>query len=347
MEGAKLQAMRGYRLDPPGHPRGVSCDTQGPALGPIRLLVKTTDGFAPRPLEELNVVLGHTFRRSLDCTRLWQGLWAVSRALNDGDLARAMIGATQLRLPYLEEDEARRAAEAEAMSKAAPDDPDHPGWPAGTEGGRGGKFRPKDKSNQDAAGVDGDQLGRLMARRTIRAALRAILTPGRALRFAGEAASNLLPVVDAIGDAALALDIAQMAAEFANLKRDAAAAQDFVEKAPYRLDDLRISLEERSFNSFDAFKKADLIKYFGPAGDGYEYHHIVEQGQQDDIDTTELHSTRNIVRIPKLLHEEISSEFGQSNRKTELSLRQKFKDKPFDDRWRAGIEVMRKMGILQ
>ena len=58
MDGAKFQAERGYRLDPPGHPRGVNCGAQGPALGPIRLLVKTAAGFEPRPLAELNRSLG-------------------------------------------------------------------------------------------------------------------------------------------------------------------------------------------------------------------------------------------------------------------------------------------------
>lgn len=55
-----------------------------------------------------------------------------------------------MRLPYLSEDEARRAANAEALSKASPDDPDHPGWPAGAAGGRGGQFRLKDQANGDA-----------------------------------------------------------------------------------------------------------------------------------------------------------------------------------------------------
>lgn len=99
MDGARFQAMRGYRLDPPGHPQGVSCDAEGPAMGPIRLLVKTAPGFEPRPVEELNGMLGRTFGRPIDCAGLLPGLRTVARALNEGDLARAMIATTHMRLP--------------------------------------------------------------------------------------------------------------------------------------------------------------------------------------------------------------------------------------------------------
>jgi hypothetical protein len=73
-------------------------------------------------------------------------------------------------------------------------------------------------------------------------------------------------------------------------------------------DELRVDAEDKSFSSYDAFKKVDLTKYYGPAGDGYQCHHIVEQSAEGDIAASELNSTSNIVRIPKLLHEEINSE---------------------------------------
>ena len=63
-------------------------------------------------------------------------------------------------------------------------------------------------------------------------------------------------------------------------------------------------MDEKSFPSYNSFKRADLAKVYGPAGDGYQYHHIVEQSAEGDISASELNSTRNIVRIPKLLHEE-------------------------------------------
>jgi hypothetical protein len=347
MKALEFQPLREHRLDPAGHPRGVSFDARGPALGPIRLLHRTTAGFAPRPVEELNALLGYALGRPLDGARLSQGLSVVSRALNDGDLALAMIATTQLGLPCLEAEEARRAMAAVAMFKAAADDPKHPGWPAGTEGGRGGQFCPKDESNAEAKTTIEHPLPRLVARRAIRLAIRKILTPERALRLGGEAASNLIPLLDAIGDATMAVDLAQMAAEYITLKRDAAAAQEFVRRAPYRLGDLHVSMDEKSFPSFEAFKKIDFAKYFGPAGDGYEYHHIVEQSAEGDIPARELHSSRNIVRLPKLLHEEVSAEFSRCDPDTKMSIRDMLKGKSFEERLRAGIKVIRDIGILE
>jgi hypothetical protein len=104
MDGGEFQAARGYRLDQPGHPQGVSCDEHGPALGAIRFLTKYAAGFAPRPIQELNLALGRTFGQPLDCADLLPGLRAVSRALDEGNLARA----TQLlRLPTLSEAQAQ------------------------------------------------------------------------------------------------------------------------------------------------------------------------------------------------------------------------------------------------
>ncbi len=42
-----------HRLAAPGDASGVSCDENGPAIGPIRLLTKTASGFRPRSVDEL------------------------------------------------------------------------------------------------------------------------------------------------------------------------------------------------------------------------------------------------------------------------------------------------------
>ena len=345
MDGAKFQAERGHQLDPPGHPRGVSCGAEGPALGPIRLLVKTAVGFEPRPVAELNSLFGRIFARPIDCAGLLGGLSAAARAVNEGDLPRAMLAIQHMRLPYLNQDEAGRALSAEALSKASPDDPDHPGWPAGTAGGRGGQFRPKDQAGEDATKIAADHMRRIIARRAVRAAVRAILT--RAPRLAGEAASNAVPGLDVVGDAMLAADLGALAGDVATVRKDADAAVEFAKKGPRKLDELRVDMEDKSFPSYDAFKKVDIAKVYGPAGDGYEYHHIVEQSAERDISASDLNSTRNIVRIPKLLHEEINSDFGTKERDTGVSLRGELKGKSFDERWQKGLDVMRKIGVLE
>lgn len=351
MDSAKFQAGRGYRLEPPGHPQGASCNAEGASLGPIRLLTKSAAGFAPRPVTELNKVLGQTFGRPVDATGLLSGLDAVARALNEGDLARAMIATTQMRLPYLDEAQALRAARAEALRKAAADDPAHPGWPAGTSGGKGGQFRPKEATEQSIKGAlkekTEEELREHFNRVLIREALRRILTPGRVLRLVGETAANAIPFVNVAADVALAADIASVAADFVELKREADAALDFIKKAPYDLEDLRASKEDKEFSSFEALKKIDLVKFYGPAGDGYQYHHIVEQNAKGDIPIEMINSTRNVIRIPKLLHEEITGEYARRDPDTKVILRDELKGKPFETQRTEGLGILREMGIVE
>lgn len=145
----------------------------------------------------------------------------------------------------------------------------------------------------------------------------------------------------------MAVDIADMAAEFETLKRETDIALEFASGGPRTLEELRVSPQDESFSSYGAFTKEDLLKRFGPAGDGYEYHHIVEQGPESGIPGGDIQSTRNIVRIPKLLHEEISSEYGQlTSDKTQI-VRNSLRGKSFEERFQNGLEVMRRVGILQ
>ena len=116
---------------------------------------------------------------------------------------------------------------------------------------------------------------------------------------------------------------------------------------PRKLDELRVDTEDKSFPSHDAFKKVDLVKIYGSAGEGYEYHHIVEQSAAGDIAASDLNSTRNIVRIPKLLHEEINSVYGKKDRNTRLSGRDELKGKSFEERFNRGLKAMRDVGIIE
>ena len=49
------------------------------------------------------------------------------------------------------------------------------------------------------------------------------------------------------------------------------AAVEFAKKGPRKLEELRVDMEDKSLPSYDAFKKIDIEKVYGPAGDGYEY----------------------------------------------------------------------------
>jgi hypothetical protein len=93
-----------------------------------------------------------------------------------------------------------------------------------------------------------------------------------------------------------------------------------------------------------------LLKRFGAAGDGYDYHHIVEQGgtNADAFATQDLQSTDNIVRIPTLLHEAINSVYsGNSDQNGDSTFREQVRNKPFAEQRDDGIGVMRDLGIIR
>lgn len=345
------QDVQEYRLEAPDHPYGMSCDANGPALGPIRLLAKTANSFEPRPIDELQNIFDATFAHPFDYSGLLKGLRTVAGALNDGDLARAMMATLLLRLPPLNEEEAIRARNAVAMVKAAVDDPKHPGWPKGAPDSRGGQFRPKNvEVSEEAVQEAKRRLARLAARRLIREALRRLLSWRRLLRLGAEAASNAVPGLDVVGDAAMAVDIAEMAEEFEELRAEAEIAEEFANKGTYTLEQLRPagSTGDEEFPSFAALKKIDLIKVFGPAPKYFEYHHIVEQNSEGDIPVTEINSTKNVVVIPKLFHEEVTSEYTRipEDSAERVSLRESLQGKSLGEKREAGLEALRRVGIL-
>ena len=355
MDGVAFQAARGFRLDPPGDRNGVSCGENGPSIGPVRLLKRAQVGFVPRPVAELDAIFGSAFGHQIDCRELLPGLQSVARALNVGDLTRAMIATQFMRLPRLSDAEADRAAAAEELLKAAADDPKHPGGPRGTPGGVGGRYRPKiAEVSEEAVKLARQRLRRLILRRAFRQGLQKFLTLKRIGRFSVEAASNVVPGLDVVGDLAGVADIGEAMTEFGALRADAEVALEFAAKGPRSLDELRVSTEDETFPSYDAFKKAEpsdqeeLTKRFGPAPPGYEYHHIVEQGR-NALAPEAIQSTRNIVRIPKLLHEEINSEYSELEPEVlgRFTRRQVRRTKDYASQYHEGIEVMRKVGILQ
>jgi hypothetical protein len=365
LESAAKTLAKGYRLSAAGDPAGIICDEQGPALGPIRFLEKAAMGWAPRRAEELNAILGWTFGHPMNCERLLPGLQAIAKALNGGEIARAMIATQFLHLSPLDDRQSRRAAEAVAMLKAAADDPKHPGWPAGTPNQRGGKFRPKNgemiqPENQDANSrseliaearrIATSNLERRVARRMIRQLLRTLLTWRRLARVGIEAGSNAVPILDAVGDAAMIADLVQIGNDYEKLKMERDEAIKFIQNGPYTLDQLRVDTQDRSFSSFDAFKKIDLLKFYGAAPMGRQYHHIVEQGAGGrDFPPNLIQSTRTIILVPTLLHDEITSEYMKTSPDDGpgVSIRKSLSGTPFEEQWAQGLKTLRDIGILK
>jgi hypothetical protein len=118
------QPISRYRLSDEPRQFGLSCSDRGLTLAGVPLLTRTEAGFRPRPVWEVDRLLGRAYRTNVDLDGLMGGLGAVARALNDGEMARAMIAALLLKLPELDWDGAVRIAHADDTLAKAGFDPD-------------------------------------------------------------------------------------------------------------------------------------------------------------------------------------------------------------------------------
>jgi hypothetical protein len=82
---------------------GLECTNQGVSLAGAPLLKTTVRGFEPLATDELATLAKAAYGRDLD---------VAAKALNDGDLPRAMIASIQLKLPDLDVDGRARVAAA-------------------------------------------------------------------------------------------------------------------------------------------------------------------------------------------------------------------------------------------
>jgi len=110
---------RWQKLASAGDRYGVSCDEEGPSIGPVRLFEMTADGLAPRPVDELDFIFGEVFGCPINFAAKMTGLTVVARALDAGDLAKAMIATQLTHLPTLPDEAAfHRAVHADMLAKA-------------------------------------------------------------------------------------------------------------------------------------------------------------------------------------------------------------------------------------
>lgn len=291
--------------------------------------------------------------------QLMSGLATVASALNANDQCLARIAAVHLQLPDLLDKTARDDLEAEdvliksadrnpalhEIRKASADDPEHPGWPAGTSGGLGGKFRPKDGSQAALT----QKIKDFISRRELRMNLTAALHVGI------EALANLIPGMDIAADVALLAEIARLFSEYTKLAVEAAAGAAFVQNAPYSLEELQVSSDYKEFSSYDEFVKGQLrleimTKWFGPAGDGAQYHHIVTQGgaNADNIPPLQLQNTENVIILPTLLHEMVNDEYlGPAPDGSNMTLYQWLQTQPYEVQREYGLKIPRDLQILK
>jgi hypothetical protein len=340
---------------------GLACTEQGLVLGRTPLMERRDGRFVVRERAELERLLCRAYRRELAVDRLIPGLVTVASALNANDQGLARIAAVHLCIPDLPDHIARDAMDAEDVliksvrqrhlkddiRKASPDDPKHPGWPAGTEGGRGGQFRPKDGSEAVIAQDVIDRIRRIKARRALRTEALAVL------RLAAELMADAVPGIGLAADAATLIDMANTIAELKKLKIDADAAIEFVKHGPYSLEELQVSSDYEEFSSYGDFIKdaayiALVVKRFGGAGSGNQYHHIVTQGGANTkIPAEQLQNTDNVIPLPTLLHEAVNADYSSRWKDTTMTKYEWLQTQPYDVQREEGLKILRELHILK
>lgn len=265
------------------------------------------------------------------------------RAIARGDLAKSRALGVPDVIGTIENRALRRLALVECfLGKASPDDPKHPGYPAGAPDGRGGQFMPKDNS-PDAL----QELKRLKALREFRAATQAALVLLRT------ALIEEIPGIDIAANIKAVIDLGQIAIQLGNDEDEINKAIKFVQNGPYSLDDLQVSGNGDSFSSFSDFKKILLmeaiLRAYGAAGPGEEWHHIVEQGgdNANNFSQEQLQSTQNIIPLPGPVHDLVTAEYAKEYDKSGKTVREWLSGQSFQDQWNEGVKILRNLGIVK
>jgi RHS repeat-associated protein len=101
---------------------------------------------------------------------------------------------------------------------------------------------------------------------------------------------------------------------------------------------------ETGFHSFSAFKRA-----FGAAGEGLEWHHIVEQtaANVSRFGSEAIHNTRNVIALPVDVHRQISAYYSSKQAFTKgLTVRQWLRTQSLKEQQRFGRELLEELGVV-
>ena len=307
------------------------------------------------PQAEITLALGGTSAALMEFAQtgdtrddpLFEVCDKADRAIISGDLGTSReLGVPDV-IATIENAALRRLALVECfLAKASSDDPKNPGWPAGTPGGLGGKFMPKDQSPA-ALAVAAQKLKRLKALREFRAALEV------ALVVVTTAPVEPIPGANVVANIRAAAELGAIAVSLGNDEIQINRAIEFVEKGPYTLDQLQVDGKGDSFSSFDDFKKTSLLeamlKAYGAAGPGKEWHHMVEQGGDNEtkFSPEQLQSTSNIVPLPGPVHDLVTAEYAKEYDQSGVTVREWLSGQSFEAQREEGIKILRSLGIVK
>ena len=96
------------------------------------------------------------------------------------------------------------------------------------------------------------------------------------------------------------------------------------------------------FRSFGAFKRV-----IGAAGEGRQWHHIVEQaGNAERFGSEAVHSVDNLRSVPTAIHQRISAYYSTKQAFTGgQTVRMWLRSQSFSDQLKFGLDVLRNFGM--
>jgi hypothetical protein len=114
-----------------------------------------------------------------------------------------------------------------------------------------------------------------------------------------------------------------------------------------------VSSNYEEFSSYGDFIKdaayiALIVKRFGGAGSGNQYHHIVTQGGANTkIPPEQLQNTDNVIPLPTLLHEAVNAAYSSRWEKTTMTRYEWLQTQPYDVQREEGLKILRELHILK
>jgi hypothetical protein len=329
--------VRSFSLSP-SRGTGISCGQEGVFVGDVPLLTMAgVDGaWSVRPAPALNDELSACFQLPVDVTGKLGALALIATAFNRGDLAMAAIVTVQMQFPNPPSD--RRVVEADAdvlrravelwhsgLLKADWDPTKHPR--TGTKPNPGWfALKPKPASVPSVKPRTGWPQPHVnqAAREKL---LKAIELFGRTGRWV----FYTLPIIDGI----MAFIQAYSPTELNGGEDRLTAQLKAALQPPKTLEELH---QEPTENTL-----------------GYEQHHIVNQNDDnvrkdifEKFGTDAINDSDNVVWVPRLLHECISAQYSRnSNGEGSPLVRDVINAMDFDHQRAAGLEILRKCGVLQ
>jgi len=101
-------------------------------------------------------------------------------------------------------------------------------------------------------------------------------------------------------------------------------------------------IAEKGFSSYQKFRKT-----YGKAGDGMEWHHIVEQRKANisRFGAERIHNIDNMIALPVDVHRKISGHYSSKiSEYSNLRVRDWLNSQSFEEQYKYGLDVLKKYG---